>query len=157
MSAPAGWYNDGAGAIRFWDGSAWTAHTAAHHPAHPAGQMPLAQPYATYPAAQPTAPADRPGPPQQAIARVPPPVAQQPAHVIVPYGTPPGVARPTNGAGIVGFVVGLVSVFLPFLFGIVTAVVGLILSIVGLTRHGSGKGLAIAGLVLSIIGLVLIL
>lgn len=27
-TAPAGWYDDGSGAMRYWDGSAWTEHTA---------------------------------------------------------------------------------------------------------------------------------
>lgn len=27
--APAGWYNDGAGALRWWDGTQWTDHFAA--------------------------------------------------------------------------------------------------------------------------------
>lgn len=28
MSTPAGWYPDAGGTPRYWDGQAWTAHTA---------------------------------------------------------------------------------------------------------------------------------
>ncbi|UUT35281.1 hypothetical protein [Microbacterium elymi] len=88
---------------------------------------------------------------------------------MVPYGyanpgmmtptVPPGTVapRPTNGAGIAGFVIGLVSVFLPILFGLAAGAAGLVLSIVGMTRPNAGKGLAIAGLILSIIGILLII
>ncbi|MEQ6898314.1 DUF2510 domain-containing protein [Microbacterium sp. KR10-403] len=142
MSAPAGWYNDGAGAIRYWNGSAWTSHTAAQHAMPPTPSprpqpMPVAQPYAPYPPAQSVVP-------------------QRPMPVMTPYGAVPVAPRQSNGVGIAGFIVGLVSVFLPLFFGVAVALVGLILSIVGLTRPYAGKGLAIAGLVLSIIGLVLI-
>jgi hypothetical protein len=41
---PAGWYPDGTGSVRWWDGSAWTEHT------QPAAQPPAAPSYA--PAAQ---------------------------------------------------------------------------------------------------------
>lgn len=34
MSTPAGWYDDGSGAQRYWDGDAWTGHVA--HPVHAA-------------------------------------------------------------------------------------------------------------------------
>lgn len=27
--APAGWYDDGAGSLRYWDGDSWTEHTSA--------------------------------------------------------------------------------------------------------------------------------
>lgn len=36
MQAPAGWYDDGRGALRYWDGVAWTEHT--HQPAVPAAK-----------------------------------------------------------------------------------------------------------------------
>lgn len=32
MSTPPGWYDDGHGQQRWWDGSQWTHHTQAHHP-----------------------------------------------------------------------------------------------------------------------------
>ncbi|QPE04982.1 DUF2510 domain-containing protein [Microbacterium schleiferi] len=53
---PAGWYPDpmAPGILRFWDGTAWTAHTSAPTPA--------AQPAAATPAAPPTRPEPRKSP-----------------------------------------------------------------------------------------------
>lgn len=42
---PAGWYDDGHGQLRWWDGSQWTAHTA------PLAQQTVQQPTAPRPAA----------------------------------------------------------------------------------------------------------
>lgn len=73
---------------------------------------------------------------------------------------PGAPAPPSNGLAVAGFVVGLVSVFMPLVIGFVMAGVGLGLSIGGLVRAGriaAGSGLAVAGLVLSIVGLLLII
>lgn len=73
------------------------------------------------------------------------------AHPVAP------TALAANGVGIAGFVVGLVSVFLPLILGLVGGMVGLGLSIAGMTRPQSRKGLAIAGLVLSIVAILLLI
>ena len=74
-------------------------------------------------------------------------VAAQPVYQNAP-------AQPKNGLAIAGFVVSLVS----FLCCGSLALIGLILSIVGLVKskemNGSGKGLAIAGIILSSVGIV---
>jgi hypothetical protein len=43
MNPPAGWYADPvtAGIVRYWDGTAWTEHTAPHAPIPPATSSPL--------------------------------------------------------------------------------------------------------------------
>lgn len=73
----------------------------------------------------------------------------------VVYGT---VTEPkkSNGPGIAGFVMGIVSLVLSWLGGLlgILAVPGLILSIVGMNKKRSKKGFAIAGLVLNIISLI---
>jgi hypothetical protein len=73
------------------------------------------------------------------------------------------VARPSNGLGTAGFVVGLVGLVLSFipLIGVIAwplVILGVIFSSVGISKAGRGratnKGLAIAGLVVSLVGLV---
>lgn len=70
----------------------------------------------------------------------------------VPY-TPP--VQGGNGMGIAGFVLAVISLFGPWLpvAGGVTWLLGLIFSIIGVTRRP--RGLAVAGLVISIVSLVL--
>ena len=75
--------------------------------------------------------------------------------MVAMYPAPPALAP--NGVGVAGFVVGLVSVFLPIFLGLIGGVVGLILSIVGLAQPQRRKGLAIAGLILSIVAIILLI
>lgn len=42
MSTPAGWYDDGSGTNRYWDGTAWTSHTAPSGVAPPGPSVPQA-------------------------------------------------------------------------------------------------------------------
>jgi len=63
----------------------------------------------------------------------------------------------TNGFGIAGFVVSLVSLWLGS-FYCLASIVGLVLSIIGMSKSkvcGKCNGLAVAGLVISIISLVI--
>lgn len=135
MSAAPGWYPDNAGTLRYWDGMQWTEHTA------PELRQPEAHQYAP------------PVLPQQGY---PQPYASQPsvyAPRLVGTGAPNGVAT-------AGFIVGLVSVFLPLIFGLAVGATGLVLSIVGAVKSsttGTGKGLAVAGIVLSSVGIIFIL
>lgn len=78
----------------------------------------------------------------------------QPTAPMVPV---PDEKKGVNGLGIAGFVVSLLSLGLGIFFDIVP-VIGLILSIVGLSlhnRYSSCNGLAIAGLVIGIISTVI--
>jgi Protein of unknown function (DUF2510) len=68
VTAPAGWYDDGGGALRYWDGSAWTGHVApapaaaAAYAAPPVSAVTPADPYGTtYRLAGTRAPAGAPG------------------------------------------------------------------------------------------------
>ena len=91
-------------------------------------------------------------------------MAQQPP-APPPPPPPPGMgaapaAGPTNGLAIAGMVLGITSIVLFFLSWIDTiiAIVGLILSLVGLSKSkqlgGLGRGMAIAGIVTSSVGIV---
>jgi len=72
-------------------------------------------------------------------------------------------AKPSNGLGTTGFVLGIVGLVLSFipLIGVVAwplVILGIIFSVVGIRRAAKGratnKGLAIAGVIVSVIGLV---
>jgi hypothetical protein len=71
-------------------------------------------------------------------------------------------ARPANGLGTAGFVVGIIGLVLSFipLIGVVAwplVILGIIFSAIGISKASKGratnKGLAIAGLVVSLVGL----
>ena len=92
-------------------------------------------------------------------------MAQQPPVTPPPPPPPPGidarpVAGPVNGLAIAGMVLGILSIVLFFLSWIDTiiAIVGLVLSLVGLSKSkllgGLGRGMAIAGIVTSSVGIV---
>jgi len=69
----------------------------------------------------------------------------------MPYPPP---RPPTNGMGVAGFVLGLLSVLLSFSpLGLLLGIVGIVLSALGRVQRGMvATGLATAGLVLSIVG-----
>ena len=91
-----------------------------------------------------------PYPPQPPVQ----PYVQQPTQPY--YAQPPVVLPPYNGMAIAGFVLSCVSMV--FCCLPITAIIGIVLSIIGLsqinTRGGRGKGLAIAGLILNALCLV---
>lgn len=150
-TVPAGWYADGHGATRYWDGSHWTTHVLPSE-----------------------------GPSNELVSRpTPGPVAQRPPQepIVVAHPLDPGysaqgytggpayrpVAPAGNSAATAGFVCGLISFLLtpilliPILGWLIygtLSLLGIILSIVGLTRAGAlgtGTGLAVAGLILAIL------
>ncbi|HEX6360933.1 DUF4190 domain-containing protein [Actinophytocola sp.] len=76
----------------------------------------------------------------------------------------PPVAKPSNGLGLTGFILGLIGLLLSFipLIGVVAwplVILGIIFSAIGIAKASKGratnKGLSIAGLVVSVIGLVI--
>ena len=96
-----------------------------------------------------------PQPPQQVPQQ---PVYQAPQQPM--YQAPQQPPTPGKGLQVAGMVMGIVSlgVFLVPFLNLACAIVGLILSTIGIkkasTVPGTGKGMGIAGLVCSIIGLV---
>ena len=94
--------------------------------------------------------------------------AQEPVEETAPAYTPPvnaseytaSVPPATNGLAIAGFVCSLI--FIPVGLGVLTAIAGLILSILGIgaakkLSENKGRGLAIAGTIISAVRIVLIL
>ncbi|MBL3698093.1 DUF2510 domain-containing protein [Leucobacter luti] len=145
MQTPAGWYADPEGSTRYWDGAEWTSHVA------PATQPGPAQQHTAQQHAVQQYPVQQYAVPQYPVQQVF--TAPSPQHHYT-------VAPASNGAGVAGFVVGLVSVFLPLFFGLAVGITGLVLSIVGIARGtatGRARGLSIAGLVLSCVGIIFIL
>jgi Mycobacterium membrane protein len=85
---------------------------------------------------------------------------------VTQYAPPPPQqqAKPSNGLGTTGFVLGLVGLVLSFipLIGVVAwplVILGIIFSAVGISKAAKGratnKGMAITGLVVSVVGLVI--
>ncbi|RBQ17848.1 hypothetical protein DP939_23630 [Spongiactinospora rosea] len=95
------------------------------------------------------------GPGQPEDYGQPPPYPQQTPYAYgQPYGAPP---EPKRGGGLAttALVLGILSPFLLFacLFGVITAIVGLIIGIIALTRK-THLGRAWAGIILSVLTLI---
>lgn len=126
-SAPAGWYPDRSGELRYWDGTAWTQHTAPDpvRPPQPVTETVYATGNGnTYAAA-----------------------SYQAGY--------PGTG--TNGVGTAGFVLALIALlgsWIPFV-GWVVWFLGLVLSFIGVFKQP--RGLAVAGLVISLIGVIILI
>jgi hypothetical protein len=71
------------------------------------------------------------------------------------YYPPPPPPAPMNGKSIAGFVLGILSIVVPYI-GFLLGIVAIILSALSLKeirkRYEQGRGLAIAGLVCGIVG-----
>lgn len=59
MTTPSGWYDDGSGGQRYWDGSQWTEHFAPVAPPSPTAPRPDAEVFAAAPSQNPAASAPR--------------------------------------------------------------------------------------------------
>lgn len=184
MSTPAGWYDDGSGQKRWWDGSGWTAHVAASAaPTHvspepapfvPPYTPPLAPPVPTAPpGASPIAAPQYPSAPAYPSAPQSPTAPQySPAPHFSPYPSAPGVPAPYDGyalpgaspapfpavglAGLIAAALGTIVACIPQipLIGWLLLGAGFVLSLVSLFLRAR-KWAGIAGLAVSVLGALL--
>ena len=146
---PAGWYDDGSGRQRYWDGTQWTEHLAPLAP--PAGQA-ATTPYDTVAyggAAGPGPTADSGSAygavtPAGATTTVPSAPSRMPE---------PGKVNVLGVVALVVAAVGFVLACIPFVqvAGFVLLPIALVLAIVALFLPG-GKWPAIAGLIVAVLG-----
>lgn len=101
MTAPAGWYDQGDGTQRYWDGAAWTQHTAL------AARSPASQ-YAAQPAAAPQYAAV----PEYAAQPAAAPVAQPSGYAALPADAPQGAPRKRVWPWVLGIGGGLLLVLI---------------------------------------------
>ncbi|WP_226531741.1 DUF2510 domain-containing protein [Microbacterium paraoxydans] len=160
-TTPAGWYDDGSGRQRWWDGQQWTEHFApeAATPSEPeasATEAPAvagqeygapAQPAAGYPGSAPSSPGD------YATTTSAYPAAS-------PYAQPGQDApRKISVLGLVGLglsAIGTILAFFPLIgfVGFILLGAGFIVSLISLFLKGK-KWPGIAGLILAVVGTII--
>lgn len=180
MTTPAGWYDDGSGNRRWWDGLRWTEHVVAGRQTPASSEAPSSPEAATSPEAAPAAPVT-PAVDAEPTPFVPPytlagQVASAPAAPTPPDGMayPPydgyptaswpvaPAPQPTSGVPVVGIigliavVIGVVCASIPVIAiaGWALLAVGFVMSLVSLFLRGR-KWPGITGLVVAVIGAIL--
>lgn len=125
MSVPAGWYDDGSGRPRWWDGERWTDHFAPEHQA--VAQVPPPQQQDDHASVAPEA---------HALPE------SQRAQPILGY----------LGLGLA--VLGTILACIPatFIFGLILLIAGFVVSLIGVFNAKAAKWPSIAGIVLSVLG-----
>ncbi|WP_353828693.1 DUF2510 domain-containing protein [Agromyces sp. SYSU T0242] len=157
-SAPPGWYDDGQGQQRYWDGRQWTEHTA---PLEPVAADGATRPYDTAAlGGEQSAAAGSPYADTTPFAGMP--TGGPTGTGAAPAGYPPGGSGEppsTNVLGIIGLVVaavGFVLALIPFVqvIGFVLLPIGFVLSLIAVFMKGR-KWPAITGLVVSVVGAII--
>ena len=146
--APAGWYDDGSGNPRYWDGDAWTDPT----PPEPKG--------ATIPASDWVAPTTG-APGAETVPTAPAPTTVAVARAPATSEAPAPKTRRPNALSITALalaVIGLISLYIPILsvVGSVLLTIALALSIVSFVLRGR-EWSALTAMIVSIVGIVLTL
>ncbi|TFB15424.1 DUF2510 domain-containing protein [Microbacterium sp. 3H14] len=167
-TTPAGWYDDGSGRQRWWDGQQWTEHFAPEAAAPVEPEAPAA---AETPSAPEVPASEVPeyGSPAQPAAGYPGSAPNYPAgYTTSPSGYPaaspytqPGQDAPKKISilGLVGLglaAVGTILAFIPVIgfFGFILLGAGFIVSLISLFLKGK-KWPGIAGLILAVVGTII--
>ncbi|KDA06078.1 hypothetical protein DC31_12720 [Microbacterium sp. CH12i] len=159
MSTPAGWYDDGSGRQRWWDGQNWTEHFAPATPAEPAEipaqreQVPAANQSEAQVPAVPAVPA------YAAAAQAPAQQYSPPTQTMADHSLAPQATQKPSVLGLVSLglaVLGTIAVCIPavMIVGWVLLFAAFVVAIVAFFMKGK-KWPAIAGLALSIVGTIL--
>ncbi|MDR2997814.1 MAG: DUF2510 domain-containing protein [Microbacterium sp.] len=149
MNIPAGWYDDGSGRQRWWDGTQWTEHFA---PVEVAPVPVFEPPYVAEPAPQ-IQRHDQAGTPLVAPGHP----AGQPYAAAMPFaGAPAAAARRPSALAWVALAVSLTGAVLacipPILgVGLLLLLAGIVLSIIALVRPGA-RWPGVTGIIVSSVG-----
>ncbi|MFE6736820.1 DUF2510 domain-containing protein [Microbacterium sp. NPDC057650] len=155
MSIPAGWYDDGSGRQRWWDGTQWTEHFAPVEAApvpvfEPPYVAPAPQLQQSYQAGNPLVAPGYPG--------------GQPYAASASFATAPVTAPAARRPSALGWVALAVSVAgavlacIPPIFGVglLVLLAGIVLSIIALVRPGA-RWPGVTGIILSAVGALAVL
>lgn len=126
MSMPAGWYDDGSGRQRWWDGTSWSEHVALGHGVPSAAARPPSAPgaggYVTGAQGRPSS-------------------AERVAPILGYVGL---------GLAVLGTLLACIPV--TFVFGAVVLIAAFVVSLIGVFKKNAAKWPSIVGMVLSVIG-----
>jgi hypothetical protein len=138
MSTPAGWYDDGSGRQRWWDGSQWTENYAPAGDGAPADESAASGGDSAAPAAGSDGYA-------------------APAHApVAPASTAPAQAPTLGfiglGLAVLGTVLACIPSFVTFGIGSFVLLAAFVVSLIAVFKRGTVKWPSIVGIALSIIG-----
>ena len=139
MSTPAGWYDDGSGRQRWWDGQQWTEDYA------PGGEQ---APKSGEPAGQ----ADAAAAPGAAASTYSAPEAPAQAAEEPVVGRTAVLGFIGLGLAVVGTVLACIPNVLTFAFACVVLLAAFVVSLIAVFQKGRAKWPSIAGMVLSVVG-----
>ncbi|WP_309127392.1 DUF2510 domain-containing protein [Microbacterium sp.] len=138
MSTPAGWYDDGSGRQRWWDGTRWTDDFA---------------PEDTAVGAHPPVASDAPTP-SGAVSSASPELRHAPPVVpaTAPEGPPPTLGYVGLGLAVLGTILACIPTVVTFVIGIVVLLAAFVVSLIAVFRKNTKRWPSIVGIVLSIVG-----
>ncbi|MDT0156132.1 DUF2510 domain-containing protein [Microbacterium sp. ARD32] len=143
MSTPAGWYDDGSGRQRWWDGQQWTEHYA------PAGEQAAAADDAAAVDAT-AAPADADAAPAYAAAGYSAPAA--PVQTTAPVRRTAVLGFIGLGLAVVGTVLACIPNVLTFAIACVVLLAAFVVSLIAVFQKGTAKWPSITGMALAVVG-----